>query len=287
MAEGTLFSLMTRRINVRLACLLLVVCASAAASGGWDTRFALAGTDGDISSLVEFQGNLYAVGGFSHIAGIEAPGVARWDGVTWTAIYPEPTNAVVGAAVVTPDAMYFAFYWTNPTEESTGGLLRWDGQNWQVVRTPTGYRGLGGPFISAGTAIIAELFPVAVAQGLNARRALAKWDGNGWEILALTSYIGGSSLNGLVIAHGDLYASGGIPISGTADILNVGRLAGSAFEAVGGGLGSGYTVSGIASDGENLFVYGSFISANSQPAEGLPSGTALNGLSRRPAAAMA
>ena len=131
---------MTKRIIARLACVFLTLSAFAALSDGWDPRFALAGADGNIASVVEFQGDLYAVGGFHHIAGIEASGVARWDGASWTPIQPEPTNAIVGEAVTTPDAIYFTFYWTDPTDESTGGLLRWDGQYWDVIRTPSGYR---------------------------------------------------------------------------------------------------------------------------------------------------
>src|SRR4030095_6411384 len=75
--------------------------------GWWDTRFDLPGANGPIQSLVEFRGALYAVGSFTRIAGVDAPGIARWDGTRWTAI-PPGLNASVSAAVATDEAIYFA-----------------------------------------------------------------------------------------------------------------------------------------------------------------------------------
>ena len=85
--------------------LSILLCSLGQASlrlhGGWlDPRFDLAGANGNIYSLVEYRGALYAIGDFTRIAGINAPGLAHWNGVKWEAIQPE-LNASVFAAVAT------------------------------------------------------------------------------------------------------------------------------------------------------------------------------------------
>ena len=108
-----------------LACVL--ICVSPTVDGGWlDPRFDLGGANGTIASLVEFHGALYAVGGFTRIGGVDAPGLARWNDAKWEAIQPG-LNASVYSAVATDEAMYFA-----------PGLLRWDGQSWTLLGNPEG-----------------------------------------------------------------------------------------------------------------------------------------------------
>jgi hypothetical protein len=140
---------------------------SARVEGGWlDPRFDLAGANGPIASLVEFHGALYAVGGFTRIAGIDAPGLARWNGAKWEPIQPG-LNASVYSAVATEDAMYFA-----------PGLLRWDGQNWTLLGNPDGYREvLSHALLHHGGDIYCEVYPEPGTAGQNAYKALAKWDG--------------------------------------------------------------------------------------------------------------
>src|SRR6266849_8333244 len=108
----------------RLVVLCLLWLESFTVQGGWwDTRFDLAGANGTIGSLVEFRGAVYAVGGFSRIAGVDAPGLARWDGTSWVAIQPGFTGTL-GSAVATDAAIYFG------TDQHLlglpAGLLQWD-----------------------------------------------------------------------------------------------------------------------------------------------------------------
>src|SRR3989442_11666134 len=66
---------------VRWLVLCLLLPGAAKVHSGWlDPRFDLPGANGLIQSLVEFRGALYVVGHFDRIGGVDAPGVARWDG---------------------------------------------------------------------------------------------------------------------------------------------------------------------------------------------------------------
>jgi len=246
-----------RFIPPALACIL--ICVSSTVDGGWlDPRFDLGGANGTIASLVEFHGALYAVGGFTRIAGVDAPGLARWNGAKWEAIQPG-LNASVYSAVATDEAIYFA-----------PGLLRWDGQSWTLLGNPEGYREvLGHALLSNGTDIYCEAFPEPGTAGLNANKAVAKWNGNAWSILGITSSIGGSGLYSFAFARGELYGSGALyDPSNPQQSLNLGRLVTPNWLPVGGGVNAGLSVFDIASDGTNLLIQGSFTVAGDQPADG-------------------
>src|SRR5262245_9436836 len=54
---------------------------------GWiDPRFDLAGADGPINSIEEFNGHLYIAGDFTQVAGVPANGLARWTGTGWDSV---------------------------------------------------------------------------------------------------------------------------------------------------------------------------------------------------------
>ncbi len=262
-----IFGVMTTQSTARLVFLSLLALGPVKAQGGWwDTRFDLPGANGRIQSLVEFRGALYAVGSFTRIAGVNAPGVARWDGTRWTAIPPD-LNASVSAAVATDEAIYFAA--DRRQIDQPAGLLRWDGQTWSALGTPPGFRDvLGDPLLANGTDIYAEVFPDTSTAGSYSALAAAKWDGHAWFILAITRYVGANSLNGFAVAQGSLYASGGINTADPQYALNLGRLVQDNWMPVDGGVGEGLSVLDIASDGTNLFVQGSFRTVGSQPADG-------------------
>ena len=256
-----------RCFSSALVCFFLAA-APEGVSGGWlDPRFDLAGANGTITSLVEFRGALYAVGGFTRIGGVQAPGVARWSGSKWEAIQPG-LNASVTSAVATDEAMYFATYLSQLNQPA--GLLRWDGQTWTALGTPPGFRDvLGVPMLTNGRDIYVEAFPDTSVGGPYWFKALTKWDGTRWFVLADTSSIGGSGLNGLTIAQGSIYGSGVFYDSGnTQQGLNLGRLAPPNWVPVGGGVDMGYSVFDVASDGTNLLIQGVFRTVGSQAADG-------------------
>src|SRR5260370_4424161 len=90
----------------RLLVLCLLSLETFTVQGGWwDTRFDLPGPNGAVGSLVEFRGAIYAVAGFTRIAGVDAPYLARCDGTNWAAIHPA-LNPLARSAVATAEATY-------------------------------------------------------------------------------------------------------------------------------------------------------------------------------------
>src|SRR5439155_18789260 len=67
-----------------------------------------------------------------------------------------------------------------------------------------------------------------------------------WSILAAASF---NSLSGLAFAQDTLYAAGSLYVPGSQSALALGRLIQTNWVSVGGGVGDGLSVFGIASDG--------------------------------------
>src|SRR6188474_2803720 len=85
--RGSSLGIMTNRGSSSVVLILALLAGPQGALAGWlDPRFDLPGANGAIHSLIEFRGALYAVGGFTRISGVDAPGMARWTGSKWEAI---------------------------------------------------------------------------------------------------------------------------------------------------------------------------------------------------------
>jgi hypothetical protein len=150
------------------------------------------------------------------------------------------------------------------------GLIKWDGQTWTNLGTPKGYRDvMPYALLVNGADVYCEVFPEPSDAGLSANKAVAKWNGTSWSVVAVTSTIGEGGLKKMAFAHAELYGSGSLyEAADPVHQLNFGRLNPPNWVRVGGGMGYGLSVYGLASDGNNLFVQGTFVSAGDQPADG-------------------
>src|SRR5207245_4111140 len=114
-----------------------------------------------------------------------------------------------------------------------------------------------------GTDIYALVFSDSVPNYRDT--AAAKWNGNSWSTLAVAAYSGGF-VAGLALAQGNLYAAGELNLTASS-FLHLGQLVQGKWVPVGGGIDQNLVV-GIASDGTNLIVSGSFFTIASQAADG-------------------
>lgn len=216
---------------------------------------------------------LYAGGMFSHAGGTPASCVAKWDGVSWASV-GAPFIHPVRALVVFDDGSGPALY--------AGGemvpedfISRWNGSSWQTVGTGMNnevyalevFTDSTGPALFAGGAF-------AQAGGVSAV-GIAKWNGTSWSALgsgtagkvyALEVYSGGTGVPAL-------YAAGQFFFAGGISVRQIARWSGSAWSAVGPGLG--YLVNALhvsddgSGNGQALYAGGSFVVSDGAPANGL------------------
>ncbi len=173
--------------------------------------------------------DLYAMGTFDSIGGIQAAQVARYDGISWNSI----GTATFGGGSAVNCALHFQgdLYIGGGFHDTVGNCLaKWDGQNW------TGFGSFFGGGIDAvncmaiynGELYVGGYFTTA---GGSPGNFIARYDGITW------TQVGGGLAGGQVwdmqVYNGELWvcgqitAAGGIPVVGIAkydglDWCNVG-----------------------------------------------------------------
>lgn len=245
----------------------------------WRT-FSGSGVDGSVHAVEWFDDGsglaLYAGGSFQNAGGSAAKGLARWNGIEWSAI-DSSFDGVVSALAVFDDgngpAMYVA---TTSTMGSTSGqLFRCGSGGVQWIASTNGAihalavhddgNGaalvLGGSFTfittatnSASVARIARL-----AQGVVTSLGL----GMDAEVRALTSFDDGTG--------SALYAGGAFVAAGTVAALHVARWRNGAWESVGSGVNGNVLALEAHDDGGGaaLFAGGTFTHAGGSAASKL------------------
>jgi hypothetical protein len=115
------------------------------------------------------QGNtLFAAGNLRWVPGVEGPGVARWDGVNWTAV-PGADFEGASAIVTIGGDLYVAPGFRNPPPMR--GIVRWDGVSWSALGS--GLDGAASELASNGSDLfVAGSFSQA---GGKAAQGLAIW----------------------------------------------------------------------------------------------------------------
>ena len=204
-------------------------------------------------------GNLYAGGTFITAGGIPANRVAQWDGTQWSALGSGFDNGVVNALVVSGTTLY-----AGGTFTATGGVViyrvaQWDGATWSAL-------GTNGPdgsvsalaFDSAGNLYAAGSFPTlgggVVANGV------AKWDGATWSALCNGETCGvtaASTARTLAVDSADnVYTCGSFAQAGGVTVNYIAKWNGTAWKALGSGLGNNNACNVLAFRGGHLYAGG-------------------------------
>jgi hypothetical protein len=192
---------------------------------------------------------LYAGGDFSTAGGLSVTRVARWDGISWSALsglsgtgmIPAPVDAMAVYDDGSGPALYVCGnLW------GTGGQLqeivaRWDGTTWSALggtdfgtyphTLATFDDGAGTALYTAGR--------LRNAGGTTVNN-IAMWDGSAWSPLSAHS---GEGINGPVHAlvtadassPAELFAGGYFTTAGGVTVNNIARLDGSTWTDLGGG----------------------------------------------------
>ncbi len=231
------------------------------------------GVDYIVSALTsDTNGNLYAGGLFTTAGGTNANNIANWNGSAWSALGSGMDSPVSALVCDSSGNLYAGGYFTNAGGASANYVARWNGSAWFALGTgldaevnalacdTSGNLYAGGTFTNAG--------------GVTANN-IAKWDGNAWS--ALGSGMSGApglfsvaSVDALACdSSGNLYAGGSFTNAGGVSANDIAKWDGSAWSALGLGLGgaplpdgSAPYVSAIACDRKgNVYAGGCFASA--------------------------
>lgn len=168
--------------------------------------------------------DVYVGGRFTRAGGVEANGLARWDGTAWHAVGTGLNGEVPWLSSMTmtiQDGSLVAAWEFSPPTRGTSGLARWDGTSLRPL-------GSGVESISSLAVFGQDLYAGGRFNSAGERPAnmIARWDGTTWRPLgdglagtSWTTYAGVAALavqGEHLVAVGTFITAGGKPSFGIA-----------------------------------------------------------------------
>jgi hypothetical protein len=208
------------------------------------------GLNGQANALAVFDDGsgrpaLFVGGTFTTAGGITVNRIAKWDGVSWSAL---TTGLSSFANVITTynGALYVGGNFTSAGGVPATRIAKWDGTTWSAVGT--GATGAVNDFAAfdagGGTALYA-----------GGSFGIIKWDGATW-----TTVPGGPGASALLAFNGALYTTGGFVTVGTTCANNIAKWDGTTWSPLASGLYSNGNAMAVFNG--DLHVSGQFLSAS-------------------------
>jgi hypothetical protein len=128
--------------------------------------------------VTDSSGNLYAGGYFTSIGNVPANGVARWDGITWSALGSGMNPYVYSLAVDKLGNLYAGGNFATAGGTPVAHIAKWDGSSWSALGA-----GLAGNVAVFGLAFdsVGDLYAAGSGISVGGGISIAKWDGQTWS----------------------------------------------------------------------------------------------------------
>jgi hypothetical protein len=162
------------------------------------------------------SGNLYVGGDFSNAGGVPASCIAKWNGISWSALGSGTNQPVWSLSIDASGNLYAGGEFTTAGGTTANHIAKWNGATWSAVgtgmNTGSGFGGITALAIDGSGSLYAG-GDFTTAGGLSALHA-ARWNGTAWSAL-------GSGTSGQIWAlaagsSGVLYAGGEFTLAGGA-----------------------------------------------------------------------
>jgi hypothetical protein len=224
----------------------------------------------EVDSIAVSGSDLYVGGDFETAGGISAPGIARWNGTTWSGLSTGVSDFVDSIAISGGD-VYVAGAFSTAGGISANNIARWNGSDWFALDGGVTGQTPGSPALIAALALRGNNVYVCghfdVAGSANAKK-LAQWDGSAW------SRFGDEVSNGLnaqivtvAVGGNDVYAGGQFSVGGGLNLNHIAKWNGSNWAPLGAGLNNYAFATAI--NGSDLYAGGAFTVAGSVNASGI------------------
>ncbi len=132
-----------------------------------------------VAELAVSGGDLYVGGDFTQAGGVEASGIARWDGAGWHAL-GSGVDGSVGALLVDGGDLYVGGSFSTAGGVAANRIARWDGTDWHALGS--GVESSDFSYVRSLAAVGTDLYASGefrTAGGVPASN-VARWDGSRW-----------------------------------------------------------------------------------------------------------
>ena len=209
---------------------------------------------GGVNVLTVYNGDLIAGGGFTSLTGVASstyPGVARWNGASWSLVGTAFGSTIVLALTVWNSELVAAGSFQHVGTLAAARVAHWNGSAWNTF----GY-GLNGP-VNAITQLGSDLVLAgqftAPGSGNAPKSDVVLWNGSTYQALGTGM---NSAVNALAIFNGEVIAAGDFTTAGGVAANRIARWTGTAWAPL--GLGMNHMVERLAIYNGELVAAGQF-----------------------------
>jgi hypothetical protein len=227
------------------------------------------GVNGTVFALALLgASNVYIGGAFSQAGGLQANGVAKWNGSVWSSLGTSTNNGVNGAVVALAVAGNGDVYVGGSFSRAgaivggvvANGVAKWNGTAWSALGTGTG-NGVNGAVNALAVAGSGDLYVGGAFNQAGGIRVnfVTRWNGTNWSPLGTGTTAGLSdNVNTLAVAsNGDVYAGGLFVQAGGVAASRIAKWNGTVWSTL--GTGTNYGVFSLAvGPGTKVYVGGVF-----------------------------
>jgi trimeric autotransporter adhesin len=195
------------------------------------------GLIGEVYSLYEYNGELYAGGIFDSIGGKAICSIAKYNGVSWSAVgsgLPNDSDCEIYSMCVYNGELYIGGAFDSIGGIAANNIAKWNGTTFSAlgfgISKPPLYGGVSSLCIYKGELYAGGAFDSA--GGIPANN-IAKWDGTNWTQIG--SGINGG-INAMVVYDDSLYIGGEFDTAGGKRIYDIATWNGTDWSSVGSGI---------------------------------------------------
>jgi len=169
------------------------------------------GTNPTVYAMTEYDNEIIICGGFDWVGGLYTNGIAAWNGTAWHKLKDEylvtPNNMVVDTI------NNFLYVNSQQFTDTTSGLKRWDGYNWEDTNLPN-YNTSPSSILMYHKELYAGLWLVSSS---DIDTILMRYNGSTWYNISGLN----ESVQDMCVYNDDLYIAGYFTMAGTDSVNGI------------------------------------------------------------------